>query len=190
MVQIHLIRHAPVIGKSGRIYGDDAAVDLEAVAAEIGALAARLPHPRHSLWYHSGVDRAGRTAKAVLDAIPYDGDPPTPHEGFREQNFGALLGLRHEDITDHLRFIDGKIHAPCPPEGESIPAFVARVGHAMTNVRQQAIEAGRDEIVVFCHGGTIRAAHAALEKTGRDEFICLDTPPLFVYRGALSSYVA
>lgn len=179
---IYIIRHAPVVGKKGFIYGDDADIDLDSQVKRISELATLLPNPAQSLWYHSGVDRAHRTAKAVLSAMQYEGDPVTPHQGFREQDFGELVGQKHEDITEHLQFINGKIYAPHPPKGESIVSFVSRTGAAISDVKQQAIGAGKDNIVIFCHGGTIRAAHIFLSRLNETQFIDLDTPPLFAYR--------
>lgn len=118
--------------------------------------------------------------------MKYDSDLLVPHHGFREQDFGELIGQKHEDITEHLRFIDGKIYAPNPPKGESIASFLIRIENAINNVTQQAIDAGKNNIVVFCHGGTIRAAHVAINKLDEDEFIFLDTPPLYSYKGDIS----
>lgn len=181
-MHIYIVRHAPVIGKKGYIYGDDAEIDLDSQAERIAELAVLLPHPEQSIWYHSGVDRARRTAQAVLSSMQYDDDPLIPHCGFREQDFGELIGQKHEDITEYLQFIDGKIYAPHPPKGESIASFVARTRNALDEVKQKAIEAGKSNIVVFCHGGTIRAAHSAINKLDESQFIALDTPPLFAYQ--------
>lgn len=176
---IYLIRHAPVVKKTGRIYGDEAEIDLETTIDRLTELADLLPEPDKSQWYSSGVDRAYRTAKKVLSLQGY-GDVDVPFApGFREQNFGDLLGEKHEDITDHLNFIDGKIYAPHPPGGESIEVLISRVGDAMQNLKENS---SSDTLVVFCHGGTIRAAHAFIEDLPIDQFIDLDTPPLCDYK--------
>jgi broad specificity phosphatase PhoE len=180
-ITLHLIRHAPVVGQAGVIYGDGAEVDLVGQGERIAGLALDLPGPDVALWHHSGVDRAERTAWAVLGAMGAQGAALRAHGGFREQDFGALLGRRHEDVAAHLQFVDGKIYAPHPPEGESIENFIARVGEAVRDVAAAARSAGFSQAVVFCHGGTIRAAHAAVHGLDVQDFITLDTPPLFVY---------
>lgn len=38
-----------------------------------------------------------------------------------------------------------------------------------------------EEAVVFCHGGTIRAAHVVIKGLDGKDFIALDTPPLSMH---------
>lgn len=187
---IYMVRHAPVTGKQGVIYGDDADIDLESTAARIYELSGLLPSPEKSVWYHSGVDRAHRTARAVLSIMQKEQAQITSHDGFREQHFGSLIGCKHEDITDHLRFIDGKIFAPAPPGGETIPEFIARVETAINDLKDKAQQEDKKNIVVFCHGGTIRAAHATIKGLDAEQFISLDTPPLFAYQSDIYRYGA
>jgi broad specificity phosphatase PhoE len=180
-LRLHIIRHAPVVGKKGFIYGDDADIDLESQSETLQTLAQTLPGPDKADWYHSGVDRAQRTAKAVLSLMRQAEASVPGHTGFREQDFGDLLGRKHEDIVEHLKFIDGKIYAPSPPSGESIETFIKRVSDGIASVRAAAHANNRHHVVIFAHGGTIRAVHAAVNKMGVQDFITLDTPPLFAY---------
>lgn len=177
--RLFLIRHAPVIGKSGLIYGDDADIDLDGQKPRINELADILPSPKQSVWFSSGVDRAVRTAQAVLFSMKAPATEVRPHIKFREQNFGSLLGQRYEDITEHLTFVDGKIYAPNPPQGESIPKFIKRVGEGVADIRNSFSE--QSSAVVFCHGGTIRAANVALNGLSEEAFLEIETPPLHVY---------
>lgn len=179
---LHIIRHAPVIGKEGFIYGDDAGIDLEGQSGRLEGLARMLPGPDEADWYHSGVDRARRTARAVLSLMGRAVASVQGHAGFREQDFGDLIGCRHEEVSAHLKFIDGKIYAPSPPGGETIEAFIKRVSGGIASIGAAAREKGRSHAVVFSHGGTIRAAHAVVNGLGAQDFIKVDTPPLFAYR--------
>lgn len=179
-IKLHLIRHAPVTDHEGMIYGDTASVDLESTKGIIESLSKALPSPNRALWYSSGVERAYRSAEAVLKAMNSSGEPQNinTHKGFREQNFGALIGKSHHDVSDHLQFIDGKIYAPSPPEGESIETLKERMMASIKDLKKTMLLKNKNEAVVFCHGGTIRAAHIAIHGLDEDCFIKLDTPPL------------
>ena len=185
MLDFYIIRHAPVIGQKGVIYGDQVDIDLETTRERIGALAALLPNPDVADWYYSGVDRAYRSALAVLEQQGYGDHKPSAHEGFREQGFGALIGKKHSDITEYLNFVDGKIFCPAPPSGEAIPDLINRVHEAILDVKRETEKNKKKSVVVFSHGGTIRAAHAGLNNLPLENFIDLDTPPLHHYHASL-----
>ncbi len=180
-LKLFIVRHAPVVGQKGFIYGEEADIDLEGQIEMLQLLADKLPSPEKSVWYHSGVDRARRTANAILSLMGQSHENISGHEGFKEQDFGDLIGCRHEDITNHLTFVKGKIHAPHPPNGESIEKFVCRVGSAIKDVGTISSSNGKQSVVIFSHGGTIRAAHTAINELPLQNFIILDTPPLFAY---------
>lgn len=182
LIDLYMIRHAPVINKSGTIYGDDAQIDLQSVDARIHELAQTLPKPDQALWFHSGVERTKLTAQAVLDVQQNSHDELQRHMGFKEQDFGALIGQKHEDIEGHLRFVDGKVFAPNPPDGESIGALKIRVADALFDVFSLARQQDKNKIVIFTHGGTIRAARLVIEQRDLSEFIAHDTEPLCLYQ--------
>lgn len=185
MLDFYIIRHAPVIGQKGVIYGDQADIDLKTTRERLPDLAALLPKPDVADWYCSGVDRACRSAMAVLEQQGYGDHEPSAHEGFREQDFGALIGKSHSEITKHLNFVDGKIFSPAPPSGEAIPDMINRVHEAIFDVKSKAERNHKKSVVVFSHGGTIRAAYAALNNLPLKNFIELDTPPLYHYQANL-----
>lgn len=173
-----MIRHAPEVGQEGVIYGDEAAIDLTTTRALIEDVACQLPSPFEADWYHSGVDRAYKTAQALLNAKAIENIDLMEDKAFREQHFGHLIECRHADITDHLTFIDGKIYAPSPPAGETLSAFVARVGAGLDAIKEKAVAVQKQAAVIVCHGGTIRAAHICLHSLDIKDFIHLNTPPL------------
>lgn len=185
MLDLYLVRHAPVIDKQGVIYGDDAGVDLESCQEGLTVLAQALPAPDEALWFSSGVSRAHKTAQAVLQLKGAPGQLLHIDRGFREQDFGSLTGQAHEDVQEHVTFVQGRIYTPDPPDGERISFFIERVSQALIRVREQAEQKGKSAVVVFAHGGTLRAAHFVLEHLNESEFINLDTPPLGVYSASL-----
>jgi len=185
-----MVRHAPVIGKKGIIYGDDADIDLETTKEKIKALAQSLPGPDQAVWLTSGVDRAVKSALAVLKEMGCTNTTPEQHKGFREQNFGNLIGKKHEEITEHLNFIDGKIYAPAPPEGENLEKLISRLANSILQVKESAQKHKKEHIVIFCHGGAIRAANVAISKEGPERFLELNTPPLGAHLFDITDFLA
>jgi alpha-ribazole phosphatase len=87
-----LIRHAPVDGPRGVIHGPDAPANL-ADAAAFAALKAGLPANAFAVC--SPARRTRETAHALgLDAVE--------QPDFREQDFGAWTGRRHDDLAAEL----------------------------------------------------------------------------------------
>jgi broad specificity phosphatase PhoE len=152
------IRHAPVTGHDGRIYGN---CDLDCDVGE-AALFENLCRalPRDALWLTSHLRRTRKTAEAIL-AHSEENPEILAFEDLAEQNFGEWQGLSHaelaarDDAVYHHFWLAPAQHAP--PGGESFAALVSRV---TARIRALNIaHAGRD-IVAVTHGGTIRAALA------------------------------
>ena len=154
------VRHAPVIGVNGRVYGQD---DLEADCADEAQfrhLAGMLPHD--AVWLVSHLKRTHQTASAILAARVMETVPaPIITSELAEQHFGDWQGLTYAELEAkrggaYHRFW----HSPAterPPGGESFEDVVARVGSAMARITAE--HAGRD-VVAVVHGGTVRAALA------------------------------
>jgi broad specificity phosphatase PhoE len=155
------IRHAPVTGHGGRIYGqEDYPADLSD-GAIFAALASLLPPD--PVWVTSHLQRTRDTAAAIIAARARAGAPDCLIEpDLAEQHVGAWHGLTHDELNARR----GVAHddfalwpaSERPPDGESFLDVMARVGPAVT--RLTAIHRGRD-IVAVAHGGSIRAALAA-----------------------------
>jgi broad specificity phosphatase PhoE len=152
------VRHAPVIGVNGRIYGQD---DLDSDCgndAQFKLLAGTLP--REAVWLVSHLKRTHQTASAIFAARVAETAPaPVILSDLAEQHFGDWQGLTYAELEARR---DGAYHrfwhAPAterPPNGESFEDVVRRVEQAMTRVTSE--HAGHD-IVAVTHGGTIRAA--------------------------------
>jgi alpha-ribazole phosphatase len=157
-----LIRHAAVAGPKGVIHDDDAAADISDQAA-LAALRVKLPTPAAHV--ASPSVRTLATAAAL-------GLRPIPEPNFREQDFGAWTGRRHDDLA---REPGAGYHqfwqAPArnrPPGGES---FVDQIGR----VRDGLMRLPPGDVVLVVHSGTIRAALA----------IALDIAPELALRFAI-----
>ena len=157
------VRHAPVVGHGGRIYGQDDhdcdCSDTETFRRLAGIL------PRDAVWATSHLTRTRRTAASILDHHLDGQGSEAPallvEAALAEQHFGAWQGLTAEELN---RGRDGAWHrfwlAPAheaPPGGESFVELTTRVVAAVERLSQA--HAGRD-IVAVTHGGTIRSALA------------------------------
>tara|TARA_B100000686_G_scaffold345603_1_gene430523 strand:+ start:1189 stop:1800 length:612 start_codon:yes stop_codon:yes gene_type:complete len=154
-----LVRHAPVVGQSGRIYGSN---DVKADVSDetvFRKLAVNLPDD--SVMVTSHLTRAIHTATAMIE----NGLRIEMHvveKGLGEQDFGAWQGRTWEDISandkaagSHKFWTAPASHTP--PGGESFHDVVVRVSRVMQRLTDQ--HSGRDIIAVI-HGGSIRAALA------------------------------
>lgn len=153
------VRHAPVRGHDGRLYG---ALDVDCDCgdeASFRALAARLPAT--AVWIVTPLKRTHATAAAIARHLP------TPPADFHveprlaEQHFGAWQGRAYAELAAaepeawHRFWLAPD--AEVPPGGESFAALTGRVAEAVEALTRR--HAGRD-IVCVSHGGPIRAALA------------------------------
>lgn len=157
------VRHAPVVGQTGRVYG---ANDVPANTDDPDSytnLAKNLP--RDAVWVTSHLSRTHVTADAIGEAGLTHGERAV-ESGLGEQDFGDWQGMTYDELNDLWRQTEGEeaLHkfwyAPAghtPPNGESFVEVIERVSeviHRLTEVHR-----GRD-IVAVAHGGVIRAAVA------------------------------
>ena len=151
------VRHAPVVGHDGRIYGNrDVPCDCSEEAVFRG-LAAVLPDA--AVWVVTPLGRTRATAAAIARHHNSTPDDFEVEPRLVEQDFGDWQGLTYAEL-DAAR--SGAWHrfwlAPSeevPPGGESFSAVSARVAEAIEALTRR--HAGRD-IVCVSHGGPIRAA--------------------------------
>lgn len=171
------VRHAPVIGQDGRLYGS---LDVDCDCsdkARLRALAARLP--ADAVWVISPLKRTRQTAAALARHHPDRPDDLLVEPSLAEQDFGAWQGLAYAELAvtqtePWERFWQDPANAT-PPRGESFAAMVRRVAEAIEMLTQRY--AGCD-IVCVSHGGTIRAALAH----------ALDVQPAQALRFAVDCY--
>lgn len=164
-----LIRHAPVDGPRGVIHGADAPADVSD-AAGFAALRANLPENAFAI-----CSPARRTRETAL-ALGLD---PVGEDAFREQDFGAWTGRRHDDLVAEL----GDVYrdfwkspaSNAPPGGES---FVDQIGRAKAGLA--GLPAG--DAVLVVHSGTIRAVLAIVLDLAPDAALRFVIDPLSLTR--------
>jgi len=164
-----LIRHAPVDGPRGVIHGPDAPADLSDVGA-FAALKARLPAQARAF-----CSPARRTRETALSL----GLDPIDEPAFREQDFGAWTGRRHNDLTVELgAAYQAFWKSPAgnrPPGGES---FVDQIDRAKAGLAR--LPAG--DAVLVVHSGTIRAVLAIALELAPDSALRFVIDPLSLTR--------
>jgi alpha-ribazole phosphatase len=157
------VRHAPVKGAAGRIYGTmDVGCDT-GDSRSFRALENTLPSD--AVWVISPLRRTRETLEAISAANP--SPDPVVEPDFAEQNFGDWQGLS----WDEMQAADPHVYEDfwrdptrtAPPQGESFETQMRRTRAAIE--RLTAVYEGRN-IVSVSHGGTIRSAVAlALDLT-------------------------
>jgi alpha-ribazole phosphatase len=164
-----LIRHAPVDGPRGVIHGPDAPADISDTTA-FAALKARLPANAFAVC--GPARRTWETAAAL-------GLNPIKQADFREQDFGAWTGRRHNDLVaelgDAYRDFWKSPARNRPPGGES---FVDQISRARAGLA--ALPAG--DVVLVVHSGTIRAVLAIALDLAPDSALRFVIDPLSVTR--------
>lgn len=159
--EIHLVRHAPLTGVAGVVYGREARVDdntpREAFENAAGGV------ERNAIWFASDYPRAIKTAGQLcaianpdqIRVIGWLNKEPS----LGEQNFGIWVGRRIADLEETdatFNAITG--HAEgwedmAPPGGESFNAFVARTAAGLEKLAQRARVR---PVNAVAHGGTLR----------------------------------
>ncbi|BCA61655.1 hypothetical protein HMP09_0889 [Sphingomonas sp. HMP9] len=160
---LYLMRHgAPAV--AGRLLGR---TDDPATEAGIAACLARASGLEIDRIEASDLIRARGCAQAIgeLRGVAVETDPR-----WRELDFGAWDGLAPAaiDPTRLAAFYDDPDAAP-PPDGERWSALQARVAQALAAVPPRST-------LVVTHGGTIRAALAALCGFDRRQIWAFDLP--------------
>ncbi|MCP5366268.1 MAG: histidine phosphatase family protein [Hyphomicrobiales bacterium] len=156
------IRHAPVTGHDGRLYG---ALDVPCDTSDDASFAGLARNlPADAVWVTSHLSRARDTAAAIVaaeDGHLLAAPEPLVEEDFGEQDFGAWQGLAWAEMETYdpaaYRAFWDNPAGSAPPGGESFADLIDRA--AAVIARLNAAHAGRD-IVAVTHGGTIRAAMA------------------------------
>lgn len=152
------VRHAPVAGADGRIYGQlDVAADTSD-GESFRTLAAILPGD--AVWVVTPLRRTRDTARAIAAAgaaLPEAIVEPA----FSEQNFGrwqglSWAGMQAADPVAYAGFWQDPTRS-APPGGES---YAHHIGRARAAIERLTAAHGGRNIVSISHGGTIRAAVA------------------------------
>lgn len=177
-IKIYMVRHAPVVDQIGKVYGDDVEIDLESCKENIPRLAVQLPCTKDAFWFCSGVERTVKTGEAILSVHSDDVSKIKKLELFREQDFGDLIGMSHEEAKNYIQWHLGSMFIPKPPNGESIDKFVDRVRKGLKTCAEIAISSNVNQVVIVCHRGTIRAANIIINSLPTDLFVEFVVAPL------------
>jgi alpha-ribazole phosphatase len=149
------VRHAPVRGDGGNIYGQtDIACDTS--DREVFEAVAKIL-PRKAVWYASSLMRTHQTAEAIW-ATGFPKPATMPREAaFAEQNMGRWQGMNRAAFLASLpvgtQWFTG-VDEPAPG-GESFMDLYNRTRGAIERIN---LEQGGQDVIAVAHGGTIRAA--------------------------------
>lgn len=161
--RLFLVRHAVVMENHGKVYG---AEDMDCDCSDQAKFAWLAEHlPSKSSYVTSALKRTQQTANAAI-AEGYSGEHVASLAALNEQCFGAWEGLSYDEIRDQYGASAERFWLT--PAGKRPPSSGMKIGEsfhdlaARTNTALQKIaedHAGKD-VVIFAHGGTIRAVLA------------------------------
>jgi len=140
---IYLIRHGETAYNAQRILQTPEVPLSEHGLDQARRLAERLAGAGVARILSSDLERAVMTARA-LEATT--GAPLHLDARLQERNFGALRGSAYADLG-----FDPFAPGYLPPEGESVPTFLARVAEAWETIRAHAA-AAEGPLAVVTHG--------------------------------------
>ena len=150
------VRHAPVIGLDGILYGSDDVPCETNNSSAFSFLASFLP--KDAYWMTSQLVRTHQTADAIRKA-GLNFPEPVVEKSLGEQSFGDWQGLSWKKMEQlDKRKYDKFWTNPArnrPPNGESFQDLIDRVSLTIDRVNNEYM--GKT-IVSVVHGGTIRAA--------------------------------
>ena len=161
--RLFLVRHAVVRENHGKVYGaEDMNCDCSD-HAQFAWLAENLP--AKSPYVTSALKRTQQTANAAI-AKGYSGEHVASFAELNEQCFGAWEGLSYDEIRDQYGASAERFWlAPAGKRPPSTEMKIAESFHDLATRTNKALQqitkdhAGKD-VVIFAHGGTIRAALA------------------------------
>jgi 2,3-bisphosphoglycerate-dependent phosphoglycerate mutase len=140
---IVLVRHGETAFNAARVLQPPEMPLNERGLAQAAQAAQRIAALGGAALVSSDLARAQMTAAAIARAtnLQIELEPL-----LQERNFGALRGLRYDEVGDALWGADYQ-----PPEGESVATFSARVARAWSAVIQRAA-ATDGNLIVVTHG--------------------------------------
>lgn len=146
-MQILLIRHGKTIqGEKGQYQGV-----LDTSLSEAGRAALKKAQQMPDRIYVSPLKRAKETAAILFPETEFHIVP-----GLAEMNFGEFEGRSWKEMENdsaYREWVDGNCEGPCPG-GEDRAGFSARVCRAFSELAEEALRDGLEQIAVVAHGGT------------------------------------
>ncbi|WP_294254703.1 histidine phosphatase family protein [uncultured Sphingomonas sp.] len=147
-IVLHLLRHGATDAE-GRLIGR---TEAQPRAEGVEACVVRAAGLSVEAVLHSGLARSAVPARQIAAAMALEAREDAR---WRELDFGAWDGLAFDAIdADALAAFQAEPARHRPPDGETWPALVARVGEAIAAIDRPTL--------VVTHGGAMRAALATL----------------------------
>jgi len=165
MTELILLRHGETDWNRELRFQGHVDVSLNATGLEQARrLAQRLAGETAHRLYVSDLQRAQQTAQPVAEEL---GLAPVSDPALREQSFGAVDGMRVDDIkAQHPQAWEGWLRFEedfSMPEGESTRQFHARV---MDAVQRMAAAHRGETVVVVTHGGVLDMIYRTARSLG------------------------
>ena len=155
MIRWHLVRHGRTeFNRDGRIQGHtQVALDEEGLS-QARKLRDRLAGETFVAAWSSDLLRTQQMAKTILDGRNV---VPVSFPELRELSYGQWEGLtvsaiRERYDADFSRIMSGH-HDSAPPGGESVTHLLERTGRFVQQMKRQVAEGN---VLVVCHGGSLR----------------------------------
>lgn len=106
--------------------------------------------------YTSGMIRTEQTLEAIYGEIEHDVKTALKEINMGDYEMKPVQELLGKDWGKD--WLQGKLPDKPAPNGESQNQFVTRVQSGVRQVIDENIEAGREKIIIVCHGGVIAFA--------------------------------
>ena len=158
MIKFWWVRHAPVIGNHNRCYGNNEVdcdvSDKNSFKNIVSVL------PKNADVYTSSLSRTTKTFYATVE----NGFTYKKHiidDRLVEQDLGKYSGLKYNELESLIKKKNAydknwlMSYSHKPPNGESFYQLCKRVTHFVDDM---LLKYSRKNIIIFSHGGPIRAA--------------------------------
>ncbi|MCK5135219.1 MAG: alpha-ribazole phosphatase [Bacteroidales bacterium] len=158
-MKLYLVRHTKVDCFAGVCYGQSEIEVNITFNVEKSMLAGKLQNIVFDKIYSSPLKRCAILAEAFTNSpekVIYD-------QRLMELNFGKWEGKTWNEIEkseEAKLWFNDYLNTPCPG-GESYTDLLIRVQDFLTDLKK---EDSGNNVLIICHGGTIRAFHAIINK--------------------------
>ena len=169
MIRWYLARHGrTAFNHDNRVQGHSQTVLDETGLSQAASLHDRLAGVELVSAFCSDLVRAEQTARIILGIRNI---VPDTSADLRELDYGLWEGLKMEEIEskykkEMTRFMEGD-HEFAPPGGESVTCLLERTGRFVEQINEQVTEGN---LLVVCHGGSLRGLVVHLLKLPKDLF--------------------
>ncbi|WP_120496674.1 histidine phosphatase family protein [Kiloniella sp. EL199] len=162
----YLIRHGETIANANSIIAGITDVPLSALGRYQAQTLAEHTWPDRIALFSSPLTRAQDTCQLAFPGYDFK-----IHDGIMERNWGIFEGRNLSELSTR---------EDTPDEGESWPAMLARVHHAISEI---CVISGSSYPVIVCHSGVIRAVRV-LWTSGTVGDRPLNAAPILFHRSA------